>query len=79
MDLVEVDCVDAEPREAAFHLAPERVATEALQGRPVWALGLAAFGEEERPLAGVGLNSPADDLLRVAEAVLRGGVDPVDA
>jgi hypothetical protein len=79
VDLVKVDRVDTEPREAPFELAPQRVALQSLEGRPVRAFGLAALGEDERPLAGIACDGAADDFLRVAEAVLGGGVDPVDA
>ena len=77
MDLVEVDRVEPEPRKAALELAPERVALQALQRRPVRAFRLPALGEDERPLVEADDRAP-DDLLGLAEAVLGRGVDPVD-
>src|SRR6185437_15288298 len=79
VDLVEVDRVDPEPREASFELSPQGVALQALQGRAVRPFGLAALGEDERPRSGIARDGPADDLLGVAEAVLRSRIDPVDA
>jgi hypothetical protein len=79
VDLVEVDRVDAESPEARFDLAPERVAAEVLHGRPVRAFRLTALCEHERALARVRADGAADDLLGVAEAVVRRRVDPVDA
>jgi hypothetical protein len=78
VDLVEVDRVEPEAREAALDLSPERVAVQALQRRPVRAFRLPALGEDERPLVEAG-DRAADDLLGVAEAVLGRRVDPVDA
>src|SRR5205085_11882571 len=78
MDLVEVDRVDREPAQARLALTQQRVALQGLHGRAVRAFGLAALGEDERPLVEAGERA-ADDLLGVAEAVLGGGVDPVDA
>src|SRR5215218_9112652 len=80
VDLVEVDRLEAEALQAAFELAPERVAPQALQRRPVWALGLAGFREHVRTLRRIELAQGAsDDFLRMAEAILRCRVDPVDA
>ena len=62
----------------AFELAPEPVARQVVERRAARPLGLSALGEDERPLVEAGDRSP-DDLLRVAEAVLGRGVDPVHA
>src|SRR6185503_4306360 len=78
VDLVEVDRLDAEAAQAGLALASERVAPQRLQGRAVRAFRLAALREDERPLVEA-RDRAADDLLRVAEPVLRGRVDPVDA
>jgi hypothetical protein len=79
VDLVEVDCAKTKSRETPLELASERVALQALQGRPVRPFGLAAFREDKGLVAGVGVDGPADDLLGVAETVLRRSIDPVDA
>ena len=51
VDLVEVDRIDSEPREAAFELAPQRVAAQALDRRAARPLGLSALREHVRALA----------------------------
>ena len=50
VDLVQVDRVDPEPREAALELAPDGVAAQAVHRRPPRPLGLAALGEHVRAL-----------------------------
>src|SRR5947207_14916595 len=65
-------------REAAFELAAQRVALQAVQGRSVRARRLAALREDVWTLVQPGERA-ADDLLGVAEPVVGGGVDPVHA
>ena len=68
------------PRRArlAFELAPEPVARQVVERRAARPLGLPTLGEDERPLV-ESCDRATDDLLRVAEAVLGRGVDPVHA
>ncbi|HZE29729.1 MAG TPA: hypothetical protein VE055_06485, partial [Gaiellaceae bacterium] len=70
VDLVEVDCLDAQPPQARLALALQRVTLQRLHSRAVRAFGLAALGEDERPPVEA-RERAADDLLRVTEAVLR--------
>jgi hypothetical protein len=77
VDLVEVDRVDTEVLEARGDLAHDRVALQAVYDAPPLAFEQRGLGEQIRPLAHA-LQRPSDDLLRVAEAVRGGGVDPVD-
>jgi hypothetical protein len=70
VDLVEVDRVHAEPREARLRLAADRIAVQ-VEDRP-------AAGALQKPDLGEDVGSPleprdrpADDLLRVTEAVDR--------
>src|SRR5947207_9881698 len=62
-------------REAAFELAPQRVAPQVVQGRSVRARRLAALREDVWTLVQPGERA-ADDPLGVAEPVVGGGVDP---
>src|SRR6478672_9794986 len=78
MDLVQVDRLDAEALEAPLELTPERVAPQALDGRPVRAFGLAGFREDVRTVRAELAERASDDFLGVAEAVLRCRVDPID-
>src|SRR2546421_9160703 len=78
MNLVEVDGLDSEPRKASFELAPERVASQALQRRPRRPRGLPSLREEVGTLVEPG-DRASDDLFGVPEAVLRSRVDPVEA
>ena len=77
MDLVQVDRVDAEPLEARVDLSQDRVALQRLHRLATGPLDLAGLGEDERR-RGAAFERASDDLLGVAEAVLRRGVDPVD-
>jgi len=77
MDLVQVDGVDAEALEAGVRLAHDRVALQAVHDRAVGALEERALREHIWPL-GHALEGAPHDLLRMAEAVGRRRVDPVD-
>src|SRR5439155_20705824 len=70
VNLVEVDRRHAEPGEAPFDFAPERVALEALHGRSPRAFGLPALREHVWTL-GKSRERATDDLLGVPEAGLR--------
>ena len=78
MDLVEVDDVDAQAREAHLDLAQERVALEVVAHAVVAAVEQRGLGEDVRAL-GEALERAAHDLLGVPEPVDGRGVDPVDA
>ena len=83
VELVEVDRLDAEPAQRGLallaHARRPRVARGG--GHAVLVVpAQAALGEHEGPLGGGDPGEgPADDLLGVAVAVDRRGVDPVDA
>ena len=78
VDLIQVDCVDAEPCEAAFGLAKDRVTLQVVHHGPAGSWHerrlrehIGAFGEARK--------CAPDDLLRAAQPVRRSGVDPVHA
>src|SRR5467141_404935 len=83
MELVEIDPIHAEANERGLDLLADDEWPEIphwLFERPAAVLDQAAFREDigsvvERDV----LQRATDDLLRMAEAVNRGGVDPVDA
>jgi hypothetical protein len=77
VDLVEIDRVHAELLEARLGLPENRFALEVVNHPATGALEQRALGEQIRRLANA-FQCSTDDLLRVAEAVCGGGVDPVD-
>ena len=77
VDLVDVDDVELEPREARLDLAADRVALEAVRDGAVL-LVQRRLGEHVRAIVEA-LQRATHDLLGVAKAVDRGGIDPVDA
>src|SRR5437868_7095893 len=78
VNLVEVDRLHAEARQASFGLAQDRLALQAVHERATSFAKQRAFREHIRTLREA-FERAADDLLGMAEAVRRGGVDPVDA
>ena len=62
VDLVEVDRVDAEPREAFLELTPEGIAPQGRYRHPVRAFRLARLREDVRAPAGIFAERSADDL-----------------
>ncbi len=78
VDLVEVDAVHAQPAQAGLALAPDGVGLEAVADLAVLVPNHAAFGEDVGALPHA-MQGAGDDLLRAAEAVDGGRVDPVDA
>src|SRR5262249_53466989 len=78
VDLIEVDAIRAQAAQAALCLGPDRVAREAPANRSGRPREDAAFREDVRTRVHA-VERAADDLLRMAEAVRRSGVDPVDA
>jgi hypothetical protein len=79
VELVQVDVVAAEALEAALQLEADRGRPQVVDDRASLAgvPAAAAFGEHQHALAPLA-DHLADDLLRVAEAIDGGGVDPVD-
>ena len=77
VDLVEIDRVNAEPRQAGLDLAADRVPLEAVHHAAAAAVEQPGLGEHVRaPLDA--LQRAAHDPLRVPEAVDSRRVDPVD-
>src|ERR1022692_3605204 len=78
VDLIEVDRVHSEPSQTGLTLAPDRRALEAVTDLSLLIPSHAALGEDVRafahPCEGAG-----NHFLGVAQAIDRGGVDPVDA
>src|SRR5262249_43118024 len=64
--------------QAGLALAPDRFGLEAVADLPAPVPDHAALGEDVRAVAHP-FEGAGDDLLRVAQAVDGGGVDPVDA
>ncbi len=80
MELVEVDAVDAQALEAALALRPYGLGAQVRERLARGRQPPPALGEDEDVLPGAPwFQRPADDLLRVPDAVGRRGVDPVDA
>ena len=78
VDLIQVDRVHAEPLKAPLHFLPDRVAPQALHRRSPRALGLSRLRKDVRALMEA-RERAANDLLGMPEAILRSGVDRVDA
>ena len=79
MDLVEVNSFDPQPAQTVFALASNGVCLQHVVNLPMFIPTQSAFGENIRPLARPRFQRPGDNFLRVAHAVNRGGINPVDA
>jgi hypothetical protein len=78
VNLVEVDRVDAQARQARLDLTADRVALEAVHDPAAAAVEQRRLGEDVRSLRH-SLKRAADDLLGMSEPVRGRGVDPVHA
>src|SRR5713226_7213103 len=76
VDLIQVDDVNAEPFQTSFDFTPQRGGFEIMAHFPMLIPHQGTLGEYIGPLAP--LDSLAYHGFRVAQAIDRGGIDPVD-